>query len=83
MTPLEEWLMTRTREPDCPPHLHHIYGTLFAKVSIYDVVLRVLLLPWQMLSGAVSVAITRPRARADPDPAATATTALAERRRNL
>ena len=81
MTPLEEWLMTRTRELDCPPHLHHIYGTLFAKVSIYDVVLRVLLLPWQMLSSVVSVAITRARADPDPDPASA--TPIAERRGNL
>ena len=80
MTPLEEWLMEETKKPDCPPHLHEIYGTLFAKISIYDVVLRLLLLPWQMLSGSIAVAL----ARADPDHAsASAATPIAERRRNL
>lgn len=61
MTPLEEWLMEETKKPDCPPHLHEIYGALFAKVSIYDVVLCLLLLPWKMLS-----AITATLAPAKP-----------------
>lgn len=74
MTPLEEWLMEETKKPDCPPHLHNIYNSLFAKVSIYDVVLRLLLLPWQLLSGSITVAF----ARADAAPASAA--AIAERR---
>ncbi len=70
--------MEETKKPDCPPHLHEIYGALFAKVSIYDVVLRLLLLPWKMLSGSIAVAVAF--ARADPAAALAApAAAIAER----